>query len=213
MGNQRASKKITENRQFSPSIFNFNFRFSISTFDFQISRSIFNFHLPTFDFQDPPSQFSIFTLSCFFASSRLGGNREAKSIEGESAPKPLTAPFLFLQLILIRSILGAMDPESVIPGGSLVDSRCGSRLFVIFISLGTRRAKCKKPMPAKLSYEFASKVQAATCIFACICVLLHYLFLFFQKCARRPRWEAHLCKTILSKVPSKMLVLNNFWVQ
>ena len=70
-------------------------------------------------------------------------------------------------------------------------SRCQSLLFVIFISLGTRRAKCKKPMPAKLSYEFASKVQAATCIFACICVLLHYLFLFVQKCARRPRREAY----------------------
>ena len=63
--------------------------------------------------------------------------------------------------------------------------------FVIFISLGTRRAKCKKNMPAKPYYEFASKVQAATCIFACIHVLPHSLFIFFQKCAPRPRWEAH----------------------
>ena len=98
------------------------------------------------------------------------------------------------------------------PWRILADCRCGSLRFVIFISLGNRRAKCKKPMPAKPCYEFASKVQAATCIFACICVFLHCFFPFFQKCARRPRWEAHFCKTILSKVLSKMAGSSQFWV-
>ena len=41
-------------------------------------------------------------------------------------------------------------------------------------------------------------------IFLSSVLLLPLFLVFFQKCGCRLRWEAHFCKTIVSKVPSKM---------
>ena len=70
-----------------------------------------------------------------------------------------------------------------IPPGRL-KKRAGL-VFAIFISLGTRRAKCKKVVLGGACYEYASKLQFVKWIFNEFLALMHFVFLFLQKCACR----------------------------
>ena len=55
--------------------------------------------------------------------------------------------------------------------------------FVIFISLGTRRAKCKIIVRTRTCYEYASKMQASTPLFCDLNARTHFQIKFFQNYA------------------------------
>ena len=71
-------------------------------------------------------------------------------------------------------------------------------IFVIFISLGTGRAKCKKNMSPGTGCEFASKLQASRCLFHNFHALTHFAHHIFWKMCFLPTRGAHFCKTALS---------------
>ena len=74
----------------------------------------------------------------------------------------------------------------------------GQLIFVIFISLGTRRAKCKKTMCDRIGYEYASKMQASSCLFYAFHVSTHFLHHMLSKLLFLLERGQHFCKTTSS---------------
>ena len=66
----------------------------------------------------------------------------------------------------------------------------------LFISLGTRRARCKKTIPHGPWCEFASKVQAARCLFHDFYALTHFSHHMFSKKCFSLLWGAHFWKRL-----------------
>ena len=75
---------------------------------------------------------------------------------------------------------------------------------MIFISLGTRRAKCKKTVLDGLCYEYASKRQASSCLFYAFHALAHFLHHIFSKLLFLLKRWTHFCKTTSSDFNQKI---------
>ena len=117
--------------------------------------------------------------------------RYGKSWHAESTPRVHNLRFTSADLKPPSNLPPA--PPRIPPGRPI---RHIMLIFVIFISLGTRRARCKKLMSHGPCCEFASKMQASRCLFYAFHASTHFLHHIFSKMLFLPRRGAQFCKTI-----------------
>ena len=81
-------------------------------------------------------------------------------------------------------------------------------IFVIFISLGTGRAKCKKSILDGSCYEYAPKMQASRCLFYAFHVSTHFLHHMFSKLLFLLERVQHFSKTTSSDFNEKVQIFD-----